>query len=62
MLGSVWFVLAPWLAFGAGVIFFYVWPRRSPRTSRPQRSSIQPNAGRRDSEQEADPDRHTTTS
>jgi hypothetical protein len=28
---SDWFVIAPWLAFAAGVIIFYLWPRRPPR-------------------------------
>jgi hypothetical protein len=29
---SVWFVLAPWLAFAAVLIGVYVWQRTSPRS------------------------------
>jgi hypothetical protein len=36
--GSLWFDLAPWLAFGATLISFFVWPRRSPRPSRRRRA------------------------
>jgi hypothetical protein len=36
--GSLWFDLAPWLAFGATLISFFVWTRRSPRPSRRRRA------------------------
>ena len=31
----MWFVLAPWVAFGAGLIIFYWSLRRSPRSPGP---------------------------
>jgi hypothetical protein len=36
---SVWFVVVPWLAFGAGLVGFYFWlrtPLRLPRPTRPR--------------------------
>jgi hypothetical protein len=72
--GSDWIVVAPWLAFGAGLIFFYISLRRSahPHGSPARRFRTRPHSrdkhdvlpGPRKSreEQPADPDRHETTS
>jgi hypothetical protein len=48
VVGSVWFELAPWLAFGAALVIFYLHkPPRRPTTA------LSP--GRRDHEQVAEP-------
>lgn len=59
---SVWFVVVPWLAFGAGLTSFFVWLRRSPRRSSPPRPPrVPPEPRRPGREEEGDPDRHKTT-
>jgi hypothetical protein len=58
--GSVWFDLAPWLAFGAALVIFYLWSRRPPRPSRPRRSTTALNPGRPDRDRVADPDGEKT--
>ena len=35
---NVWFVIVPWLAFGAGLIGLYAWLRRPPRSPRSPRT------------------------
>jgi hypothetical protein len=55
--GSVWFDFAPWLAFGAALVIFYLWMRRPPRPYKPpQRPTTAPSPGRRDHEQVAEAD------
>jgi hypothetical protein len=56
VVGSVWFELAPWLAFGAALVIFYLWMRRPPRPHKPPRrpaTALSP--GRRDHDQVAEP-------
>lgn len=59
---SLWFVVVPWLAFGAGLTGFFVWLRRSPRgSSPPQPPRVPTEPGRPGREQEGDSGGHKTT-
>jgi hypothetical protein len=56
VLNSVWFDLAPWLAFLAGLVGFYLWMRRPARPARLPRQPATPGPGQRDREPAAGPD------
>jgi hypothetical protein len=56
VLNNVWFDLAPWLAFFAGLVGFYLWMRRPPRPARVPRQPPTPGPSQRDREPVAGPD------
>ena len=61
---SVWFIIVPWLIFGAGLVGLILWLRRSPRSPKPRRRGPRsiPDQRRQGGENDAELGRYEATS